>query len=76
MSSDKVPIWDAHTRQIYKRLLGYTCRLWMVVVIALIGMVIDGGGLAVFTKLLPKMMDKLFAERDAYLISGCRSGSS
>ena len=68
MSGKKVAIWDAHTRQIYKRLLGYTRRFWVVGVIALIGMAIDGGGLAAFTKLLVPMIDKLFAEKDPVLI--------
>ncbi|WP_243049298.1 lipid A export permease/ATP-binding protein MsbA [Dyella sp. RRB7] len=68
MSGNKVAIWDAHTRQIYKRLLGYTKRFWVVGVIAVIGMAIDGGGLAAFTKLLPPMIDKLFAEKDPFLI--------
>ncbi|WP_201315266.1 lipid A export permease/ATP-binding protein MsbA [Dyella sp. EPa41] len=68
MSDRKVAIWDAHTREVYKRLLGYTRRFWVVGVIALIGMAIDGGGLAVFTKLLVPMIDKLFAEKDPVLI--------
>lgn len=68
MSGKKVAIWDAHTRHIYKRLLGYTKRFWVVGVIAVIGMAIDGGGLAAFTKLLVPMIDKLFAEKDPVLI--------
>ena len=66
--SGKTKIWDAHTREIYKRLLGYTKRFWVVGVIAIIGMIVDGGGLAVFTKLLVPMIDKLFAEKDPVLI--------
>jgi len=68
MSGKKTAIWDAKTRQIYKRLLGYTKRFWVVGVIALIGMAVDGGGLAAFTKLLPPMIDELFAKKDPYLI--------
>lgn len=68
MSNGKIRIWDAHTRQIYKRLFGYTRRYWIVGVIAIIGMVVDGGGLAVFTKLLKPMIDKLFTEKDPVLI--------
>ena len=68
MSNGKVRIWDAQTIQVYKRLLGYTKRFWVVGVIAVIGMIIDGGGLAVFTKLLPPMIDRLFAEKDPVLI--------
>nr|WP_239535267.1 lipid A export permease/ATP-binding protein MsbA [Dyella kyungheensis] len=49
-------------------MLGYTKRFWVVGVIAVIGMIIDGGGLAVFTKLLPPMIDRLFAEKDPVLI--------
>lgn len=68
MSSGKVRIWDKHTLQIYKRLLGYTKRFWVVGVIAVVGMIVDGGGLAVFTKLLQPMIDKLFTEKDPVLI--------
>jgi subfamily B ATP-binding cassette protein MsbA len=68
VSNGKVKIWDAHTRQIYKRLFGYTRRFWVVGVIAIIGMIVDGGGLAVFTKLLKPMIDKLFVEKDPVLI--------
>lgn len=68
MSNGKVKIWDAHTRQIYKRLFGYTRRFWVVGVIAIIGMIVDGGGLAVFTKLLKPMIDKLFVDKDPVLI--------
>lgn len=68
MSNGKVKIWDAHTRQIYKRLFGYTRRFWVVGLIAIIGMIVDGGGLAVFTKLLKPMIDKLFVDKDPVLI--------
>jgi ATP-binding cassette, subfamily B, bacterial MsbA len=68
MSNKKVGIWDAHTRQVYKRLLGYTSRFWVVGVLAVIGMAVDGGALAAFTKLLVPMIDKLFGEKDQVLI--------
>ena len=68
MSSGKVKIWDRRTLQIYKRLLGYTRRFWVVGVIAIAGMIVDGGGLAVFTKALQPMIDKLFTEKDPVLI--------
>jgi subfamily B ATP-binding cassette protein MsbA len=68
VSNGKIKIWDAHTRQIYKRLFGYTRRFWVVGVIAIVGMIIDGGGLAVFTKLLKPMIDKLFVDKDPVLI--------
>ena len=68
MNSGKTAIWDAQSWQIYKRLLGYTKRYWVVGVIAMLGMVLDGGGLVAFTKLLKPMIDRLFAEKDPYLI--------
>ncbi|MDO1527415.1 lipid A export permease/ATP-binding protein MsbA [Fulvimonas sp. R45] len=68
MSNGKTAIWDAQTWRVYKRLLGYTKRYWVVGVIAMLGMAVDGGGLAAFTKLLKPMIDRLFAEKDPYLI--------
>ncbi|WP_114240012.1 lipid A export permease/ATP-binding protein MsbA [Dyella sp. C9] len=68
MSNGKVKIWDANTIRIYKRLLGYTKRFWVVGAIAVLGMIIDGGGLAVFTKLLQPMIDKLFVDKDPVMI--------
>ncbi|RDI99647.1 lipid A export permease/ATP-binding protein MsbA [Dyella solisilvae] len=68
MSARKVGVWDASTRQIYKRLLGYTRRFWVVAVLAILGMIVDGGGLVAFTKLLVPMIDKLFTEKDPALI--------
>ncbi|MEO7072225.1 MAG: lipid A export permease/ATP-binding protein MsbA [Rhodanobacter sp.] len=68
MSNAKVGTWDAATRRIYARLLGYTRRYWVIGLIAIIGMAVDGGGLAVFTKLLRPMIDELFAKKDTHLI--------
>ncbi|GAB3790036.1 lipid A export permease/ATP-binding protein MsbA [Dyella agri] len=68
MSGSKTAIWDAHTWVIYRRLLGYSKRYWMVGLIALVGMILDGGGLAAFTELIQPMIDNLFKEKDAYLI--------
>jgi len=68
VSNGKVKIWDAQTLQVYKRLLNYTKRFWVVGVVAIVGMIIDGGGLAVFTQLLRPMIDKLFVEKDPVLI--------
>lgn len=69
MSSGKKPaLWDAQTRRVYGRLLGYTRRHWGIGLLALVGMAVDGGGLAVFTKLLQPMFDQLFANKDPYLI--------
>jgi ATP-binding cassette, subfamily B, bacterial MsbA len=68
VTSAKVGVWDAQTRRVYKRLLGYTRRYWAVGVIAVVGMAVDGGALAMFTKLLRPMFDELFAKKDPYLI--------
>jgi subfamily B ATP-binding cassette protein MsbA len=69
LSSGKKPaLWDAQTRRVYGRLLGYTRSHWGIGLLALVGMAVDGGGLAVFTKLLQPMFDQLFANKDPYLI--------
>lgn len=68
MSAGKMAIWDAQTLRTYRRLLGYTQRYWLVGAIALVGMIVDGGGLALFTDLIQPMIDQLFAKKDAYLI--------
>ncbi len=68
MSSAKPGIWDAQTRRVYARLLGYTRRYWVVGLVALLGMAADGGALALFTKLLQPMFDQLFANKDPFLI--------
>jgi subfamily B ATP-binding cassette protein MsbA len=64
----KTTIWDAESWRIYKRLLGYTRRYWVVGLISLVGMLADGGGQAIFTDLLKLITDDLFAKKDAYLI--------
>jgi subfamily B ATP-binding cassette protein MsbA len=64
----KVGIWDAETRRVYGRLLGYTRSYRTVALLAMLGMAIDGGGLALFTSLLQPMFDDLFARKDPYLI--------
>lgn len=53
---------------IYKRLLGYTRNYWVVGLIALVGMIADAGGLALFTALLKPIIDKLFTLKDPHLI--------
>jgi len=53
---------------VYRRLLGYTRRYWPVALVAVVGMLVDGGGLALFTGLLQPMIDQLFARKDPYLI--------
>ena len=68
MSSQKTGVWDAQSWRVYRRLLGYTRRYWMVGLVTLIGMAVDGGGLVVFTKLLQPLIDQLFAKKDPYLI--------
>lgn len=68
MSSGKTRVWDAQSRRVYVRLLGYTKRYWPIAVLALLGMMVDGGGLAVFTRLLQPMFDDLFQNKDPYLI--------
>lgn len=68
MSNAKTGVWDAASWQVYKRLLAYSGRYWPIGLIALVGMIVDGGGLAFFTNLLRPMIDDLFAKKDAYLI--------
>ncbi len=68
MSDTKTGVWDAESWAIYKRLLGYSGRYWPIGLVALVGMIADGGGLALFTNLLRPMIDDLFAKKDAYLI--------
>ncbi|MBB5357700.1 subfamily B ATP-binding cassette protein MsbA [Rhodanobacter sp. ANJX3] len=68
MSQRKGGIWNAHSRQVYRRLLGYSARYWPIALVAIVGMLLDGGGLALFNQLLKNMIDKLFAQKDAYWI--------
>ena len=68
MNSQKVGVWDAESWRVYKRLLGYSARYWPIGLVALVGMLLDGGGIALFTNLLRPMIDDLFAKKDAYLI--------
>ncbi|WP_199099221.1 lipid A export permease/ATP-binding protein MsbA [Dyella sp. ASV21] len=64
----KVALWDAKSRQVYKRLLGYSARYWPVILISMIGFAVDGGALAYFTSKLQPIMDKLLEQKDPYLI--------
>jgi ATP-binding cassette, subfamily B, bacterial MsbA len=64
----KVALWDTESRQVYKRLLRYSARYWPVIIVAIIGMAVDGGALAVFTNKLRPIIDQLFAKKDPYLI--------
>ena len=49
---------------IYTRLLGYTRRYWPIGIAAVIGMIIDAGGLGLFAHVVKPMLDKLFIDRD------------
>ncbi|PXV60821.1 ATP-binding cassette, subfamily B, MsbA [Dyella jiangningensis] len=64
----KVALWDAKSRQVYKRLLGYSARYWPVILIAIFGFALDGGALALFTSKLQPIMDQLLEKKDPYLI--------
>ena len=64
----KVALWDAQSRQVYKRLLGYSARYWPVILIAIVGFAVDGGALAYFTSKLQPIMDTLLEKKDPYLI--------
>jgi subfamily B ATP-binding cassette protein MsbA len=64
----KVALWDSESRQVYKRLLRYSGRYWPVLLISIIGFVVDGGGLALFTRQLQPIMDNLLTKKDQYLI--------
>ena len=68
MSGPKIGVWDAESRRVYARLLSYTRRYWVIGVIAMIGMAVDSGGLAVFANLLRPIFDELLIDKDPYLI--------
>jgi len=68
MNADQATAADAGSWPTYKRLLGYTRRYWAIGLVAFIGMLADGGGLALFTGLIKPMIDNLFAQKDPYLI--------
>lgn len=52
----------------YKRLLGYTRPYWPIAVVSLLAMIIDAGCLTLFTSLIKPMLDKLFTNRDPFII--------
>ncbi|GFZ98712.1 lipid A export permease/ATP-binding protein MsbA [Dyella caseinilytica] len=64
----KVALWDAESRRVYKRLLGYSARYWPVLLIAIVGFTVDGGALALFTRELQPIMDNLLTKKDPHLI--------
>ena len=68
MSKDAPAAPDAGSWPTYKRLLGYSRRYWAIGLVAFVGMLVDGGGLALFTGLLKPMIDQLFTQKDPYLI--------
>ena len=68
MSAAKPQAAGDNSWQTYKRLLGYSQRHWAVALIAVLGMAVEGGALAVFTKLLKPMIDQMFVDRNAYYI--------
>jgi ATP-binding cassette, subfamily B, bacterial MsbA len=64
----KVALWDAESRRVYRRLLGYSARYWGVILVSIVGFAVDGGALAYFTSKLQPIMDKLLQQKDPYLI--------
>jgi subfamily B ATP-binding cassette protein MsbA len=64
----KVALWDAESRRVYRRLLGYSARYWPVLLISVIGFTMDGGALALFTRELQPIMDNLLTKKDPHLI--------
>lgn len=68
MNTDKAGAADIGSWPTYKRLLGYTRGYWPIGLVAFVGMLADGGGLALFTDLLRTIVDKLFILKDPYLI--------
>jgi subfamily B ATP-binding cassette protein MsbA len=68
VSNPKISLWNADSWRVYKRLLGYSRRYWAVGLVAFVGMLLDAGGLALFTNLLRTMIDGLFVRKDPYLI--------
>ena len=68
MTDRKPRIWDAQSWAVYKRLLGYARRYWVIGVLAIAGMIVDAGGLALFTNLMRTIVDDLFVRKSAYLI--------
>jgi len=48
MNADQATAADAGSWPTYKRLLGYTRGYWAIGLVAFVGMLADGGGLALF----------------------------
>ncbi|HTV86579.1 MAG TPA: lipid A export permease/ATP-binding protein MsbA [Dyella sp.] len=64
----KVALWDEESRRVYRRLLSYSARYWPILMVAIVGFVVDAGGLALFTRQLQPIMDDLLTKKDQYLI--------
>ncbi len=61
-------MWDEQTRRTYRRLLGYLRPFSTIGVLSILGMVVDGGALAVFTNELKPLFDDIFGRHDPYYI--------
>ena len=68
MNADTSAAPDSGSWKIYKRLLEYTVPYWPIGALAFVGMIVDGGALALFTALLKPIIDKLFTLKDPHLI--------
>ncbi|MFC4526468.1 lipid A export permease/ATP-binding protein MsbA [Dyella halodurans] len=68
MSKKNKGVWDAEAWQTYRRLIGYTSPYKLIVVLTVLGMAVDVGCLALFTKLIQPMLDDMFTHKSAYLI--------
>ena len=68
MSSGAAAPGHSQTWPIYKRLLGYTRRYWVVAVLAVLGMIVDAACITLFAKLIKPLLDNLFVEKDPYTI--------
>ncbi|HEX7128819.1 MAG TPA: lipid A export permease/ATP-binding protein MsbA [Rhodanobacteraceae bacterium] len=62
-ANEQVSAWTT-----YRRLLGYLKPFKWVAVGALLGMIVDAGALALFTRLIKPMLDSLFVLHDSFWI--------
>ena len=68
MTGTRPKLWDAQSWAVYQRLLKYARRYWAIGLVAVAGMIVDAGGLALFTNLMRTIVDDLFVRKSAYLI--------
>jgi len=68
MNAGKTASSDTGSWRIYRRLLGYTRQHWAIGMLALLGMAVDAGGLALFTNLFKSIVDGIFVRKDPHLI--------